>query len=199
MNARRLGGSRAGRYSQEYTLVLAMFLIVCIAVIRLVGPDQPPDHRPAWDRVLASLLGLLQCLGVIFAAAVLLASVEIVKQAAARFQGRRIENKRARLQPLVQDAREQATAANLLYVARVLGDSDDTVRRQALAAAFTLLRAAPSLAGNPRLQPRLEQALLEEPGFIRTLVFEPPGLPLLERVTLGAKLGAGTAEKRCAR
>jgi hypothetical protein len=174
-----------------------MILVACIAVVRLLGPEPPPDPRPVWDRVFASLLGLLQCFGVIVGAALLLASVEIIKQTAARYQMHRLESKRARLRPLLQDVRDHANAANLTRVARVLGDRDDTIRKQALAAAFTLLRADPTLAGNPRLRPRLEMALLEEPGFARTLADTPLASSLLERVTLGAKLGAGTAEKRC--
>jgi hypothetical protein len=198
MNARRLGPPRWGRCSQEYTIVLAMILVACIAVIRVLGPEQAPDPRPLWDRVLASLLGLLQCFGVVVCASVLLASVEIVKQTAARYHLRRLEAKRARLLPLVQDARDQGTAANLGRITRALADRDDAIRRQGLAAAFTLLRGEPSLGSNPRLRGRLEQTLLEAPGFSRTLADTPADAPLLERVTLGAKLGAGTAEKRCA-
>jgi hypothetical protein len=197
MNAARNARRRA-RCSQEYTVVLAMILIVCIAVIRYIGPDHQPDPRPVVDRVLDSLLGLLQCLGVIIGASVLLASVEIFKQAASRLQLRRVENKRARLQPIVQDAAADANAAVMACVSRALADRDETVRRVATQAAFTLLRAEPSRGANPRLRARLEAVLLEEPGFARTLAALPADAPLLESVTLGAKLGAGTAEKRCA-
>jgi hypothetical protein len=44
----------------------------------------------------------------------------------------------------------------------------------------------------------IEQALLSSPGFPRTLADTPPGDDLLARVTLGAKLGAGTSDKRLA-
>jgi hypothetical protein len=194
----RAGAERRGRCSQEYTIVLALILIVCIGVIKLLGPEQPADPKPLWDRVLSSLWGLLQCLGVVIGASVLLASVEILKQTAARYQMKRIESKRARLLPLLQDVGDQATSSNLLRVVRILADSDETTRRQALSAAFTLLRAEPRLGSNPRLNARLEQALLDEPGFLRTLIDTDLSAPLLDRVTLGAKLGAGTSEKRCA-
>jgi hypothetical protein len=178
--------------------MLALIIVVCIFLVHLVNPKQPPAPRPLWDRVVASMLGVLQCVGVVVGAAVLVTSAELVKQTVARYQMRRIESRRARLQPLLRDAAGQASANNLTQVVRILADRDDSVRRQALGAAFTLLRSDPALGSNPRLRPRLEQALLEEPGFARTLADTPRDAPLMETVTLGAKLGAGTSEKRCA-
>src|SRR5262249_46459279 len=74
---------------------------------------------------------------------------------------------------------------------------NDVVRRHALGAAFALLRHNPTLNDSPH-RAGLEKALLDELGFARTLAETPLDQPLLERVTLGAKLGAGSADKRLA-
>src|SRR5262245_6564189 len=198
MFERRLAQTRWGRHHQEHMVMLVMITIACIALIRLVGVEQPADTRALWDRVLASLLGMLQCFGLVIGVSVVLASVEVVKQTAARYQVRRIETKLARLESLSREAAEHASTANLARIVRLLKDSNETVRHRALAAAFALLRANPGLAQGAHTRAVLEQALLAAPGFARTLAETPPDADLLARVTLGAKLGAGTAEKRLA-
>src|SRR4051794_41108745 len=116
------GGRRAARLSHDYLLMLAMMLIVCIAVVRILTPDQGSDPRPLWERLVSSLVGLLQCFGLFIGACVLLASLEALKQTASRYHLRRVEKRRERLEPILQDAREHASAAEMGRVARLLTD-----------------------------------------------------------------------------
>jgi hypothetical protein len=69
-------------------MVLAMIVVVCLASIRMFSPEDPrPLSDP--DRVLASLLDLLDCFGLVLGLCLLLASAEMVKQVAARYRARR--------------------------------------------------------------------------------------------------------------
>jgi hypothetical protein len=188
---------RAARLSHDYLMMLAMMLIVCLAVVRILTPDQASDPRPLWERLVSSLVGLLQCFGLCIGACILLASLEALKQTASRYAHRRVEKRRERLEPIVQDARDHATANELTRVVASLTDGNDLVRRHAFAAAYVILRHRPALNVSPHFS-ALERALLDEPGFARTLAETPPEEPLLPRVTLGAKLGAGSADKRLA-
>jgi len=193
----RPAGRRAARFSHDYLLMLAMMLVVCVAVVRILTPDQASDPRPLWERLVSSLWGLLQCFGLCVGACFLLILLETIKQTAARYQLRRLERRRERLEPLAHDARGHATAAELGRVARFIGDGNAFLRTHALGAAFAILRNNPSLANSP-LRPSFERALCDEFGFARTLAETPLDEPLLPRVTLGAKLGAGSADKRLA-
>jgi hypothetical protein len=218
MKARWLA-PREGRLSHDFMMMLAMMLIVCIAVVRILTPDPASDPRPLWERVVASLVGLFQCFGLCIGASVLIASLEVIKQTAWRYHQRRVKTRQDRLEPLLRDARSQATPGNLARTLRLLRDPDSGVRRSAFAAAYNLLRARPDLAADPASDPRslwerlsaglggaaalghtaaLERVLLGEPGFAQTLATTLADEPLLSRVTLGAKLGAGTADKRLA-
>jgi hypothetical protein len=178
-------------------MLVVLLALAAVAAVRLSTPDAPPDPRPLWDRVLASLVGLLQCFGLVIGASFLVASVEVLKQAHSRYQLRQVEKKLSHLQQLARAGRAPATAAGLARVVRLLRDGDEAVRREALRAAFALLRAAPGLA-TPASRDELGRALLAAPGFARALAETPAEDDLLARVTLGAKLGAGTAEKRLA-
>jgi hypothetical protein len=179
--------------------MLALLIVVCVAAVRLLSPDQPPDPRPLWDRAVAAVLGLLQCFGLLVGVSFVLASLELAKQTAARYRQRRTEKKLERLRPLLHRAEALATVDSLRRVLRLLHDTDAGVRQQALGAAFCLLRANPELAGLATAhRAALEKALLLEPGFARTVQENDGRLPLPELVTLGAKVGAGTAEKRIA-
>jgi hypothetical protein len=211
---------REGRFSHDFILMLLMMIVVCYAVARLVIPEQGNEARPLWERLMSSLVALLQCSGLLIGVTLLILSLEMIKQTALRYHHRRVESRKGRLQPLLRDARGRATPANLALALRLLHDPDADVRRRAFAAIFALLRARPellrdfgaerhlswkrfrvSLPGRPRQRGpsvRVERALLAEPGFARTLGDTPLDAPLLERVTLGAKLGAGTADKRLA-
>jgi hypothetical protein len=220
MTVRRIARRRAGRFSHDFIMMLMMMIVVCIAVTSFLAPDQGNDPRPLWERIIASLLGLLQCFGVGIGFFMILASWEMMKHTALRYRQRRVAARKGRLEPLMRDAHRRATPANLALALGLLNDPDPTIRRHAFAAAFTLLRARPDLWANPYSDPRtlwqrfstrllrarhgdgsagspIEQALLGEPGFAQTLA-ECPDDRLLERVTLGAKLGAGTADKRMA-
>ncbi|MFO0844130.1 MAG: hypothetical protein U0797_17300 [Gemmataceae bacterium] len=198
MTARRFPHFRQGRCQQEHMMVLAIIIVVCLAAIRVLSPEQPADARPLWDRVLASVVGLFQCFGLVVLISVVLASVEVMKQTVARYRSRRVESKLAQLDPLLRDARPHATPQNLTRVLRDLRDGNEEVRRQALSAAFTLVRADPSLPIAAAARELFEEAILHGVGFARAMAMTPPGDDLLARVTLGAKLGAGTSEKRLA-
>lgn len=198
MIARRLNLFRRGRYHQEHLMVLAMIVVVCLASIRLLSPEQPADARPLWDRVVTSILGLLQCFGLVVGISFVLASVEVIKQTVARYQSRRVETKLARLEPILRDASAHATPQSLARVLRDLRDGNEEVRRQALSAAYTVARADPSLPVAAPARELFEEAILQGVGFARAMAATPPGDDLLARVTLGAKLGAGTSEKRLA-
>lgn len=178
-------------------MLVVLMVLATVAAIRLSTPDQSPDSRPLWDRLLASLVGLLQCFGLVIGASVLVASVEVLKQAALRYQSRQVEKKLAHLQQLSRDETSAGPAA-LARVVRLLRDGDDNVRREALRAAFALLRAGPDLAPAAACRAELRDALLASPGFARAMAETPADGDLLACVTLGAKLGAGTAEKRLA-
>ena len=96
---------RAARVSHDYLMMLAMMIIVCIAVVRILTPDQATDPRPLWERVVNSLIGLLQCFGLCIGASVLIASLEVLKQQATKYHLQRIEKRRARLdslRPMIQ-------------------------------------------------------------------------------------------------
>jgi hypothetical protein len=188
-----------GRCSGEYTVILALIIIVCIAAVRLLSPEQPAEHRPWLDRLLAAALGLVQCFGLFVGLSFVLASLELAKQTAARYRQRRTEKKLDRLRPFLHSATSLATLDNLRRVVRLLADPDPAVRQHALGSAFCLLRANPGLADDAGAhRAALEKALLLEPGFARTLSDAEGRLPLPELVTLGAKVGAGTADKRIA-
>jgi hypothetical protein len=191
-------GRRTARLSHDYLLMLAMMLIVCIAVVRILTPDQGSDPRPLWERLVSSLVGLLQCFGLCIGACILLASLEALKQTVSRYHVRRIEKRRECLEPILQDAREHASSADLGRVTRFLTDGNDTVRRHAFGAAYAIIRHNPAASDPASHRPALYRALLDEPGFSRTLAETPLDDPLLPRVTLGAKLGAGSADKRLA-
>src|SRR3954469_20183202 len=95
---------RVARLSHDYLLMLAMMFPVCIAVVRILTPDQATDPRPLGARLLSSLVGLLQCFGLCIGACILLVLLEAIKQTATRYQRRRSEKRRERLEPLLQDA-----------------------------------------------------------------------------------------------
>jgi hypothetical protein len=196
MLAGRNGQPRWGRHGQGFLIVLTLLFALSLLSARYLGPEQAPDPRPLWERLLASLLLLGQCAGIVFGVLLLATFGSIIRQIAINYQMRRLEARRAVLQPLSQDANLQATLANLSLVSASLHDRDEDVRKEALAAAFTLLRADPSLGAQGRLRVRLEETLPEAFGFARTLAETALNAPLLERVTLGAKLGAGSCHKK---
>lgn len=188
---------KGGGHVYEHAIMMVLIVVVCLTALRLVAGSQPPDTRPLWDRILASVLGVLQCFGMVLGVSVVLASVEVIKQTAARYQAWRIGIKLAHLESLATRVQARATPGEWTAVLRCLQDSNDGIRHRALSTSFMLLRAAPALAtGSTRTL--LEQALLQLPGFARTLADTPLDADLRERVTLGAKLGAGTTEKRLA-
>jgi hypothetical protein len=175
--------------------MLVLLIVACIVAVRWLIPNKP-ETRPAWDRVVDGAVGLLECFGLVIGLSILLASVEFAKRTFARYQQQRIETKLSRLRPVLQNAEEQASAANLRRALRLLGDADPGVRQHALAASYCLRRADPSLTrAAAGYRAALEQALLLEPGFAHT-IRECPTASLVELVTLGGKIGAGSAEKR---
>jgi hypothetical protein len=197
MGARQVENARTGRCSSEYAvLLLLVVLVVTIATARLTGGDHPPEPRPLWSGIVAALVGLLQCFGLFLGASLILAALEFAKQTWGRCRQGQVERKLERLQPLLSGENRQVSMDMLKRVVRMLSDRDAGVRQQALAAAYCLMRAGPKFAGPPAAyRTQLERALLESPGFARTL-HEMAGRSLPPLVTLGAKVGAGTADKR---
>jgi hypothetical protein len=198
MVARRIGHRRWGRHQPGSFAFLFVLIVSCFLVIHLVGRETPADTRPLLDKTLETLLRLAQCAGFVLGLAFFVSVFSIVRQLVTHYQLRRLEARRALLQPLTHDSVGQATIANLLQVSAALNDPEEDIRKEALAAAFTLLRSEPTLGSSARLRGRLEQVLPEGLGFIRTLSETPLEAPLLERVTLGAKLGAGSCHKKTA-
>jgi hypothetical protein len=198
MFARRIGHRRWGRHQPGSFAFLFVLLVACFLAARYLGQEPVADARPLLEKSLETLLRLAQCAGFVVGLVLLVSIVSIVRQLASHYQMRRLEARRTLLQPLTQDAGTRATIANLLHISAALNDPEDEIRKQALAAAFTVLRAEPSLAGSARLRDRLEQVLHEGLGFVRTLAETPLDAPLLERVTLGGKLGAGSCHKKIA-
>ncbi len=191
--------SRPARCSGEHVMMLALLLVASIAAVRLLTPEQPADTRSFLDRVVAAALGLVQCFGLFVLLTAGVASLELAKQTAARYRQHRTEKKLERLRPILHSAADFATADRLRRVVPLLVDRDPGVRQHAFAASFCLLRAAPDLADLARAhRAALEKALLLEPGFAIALQEADGRFPLPQLVTLGAKVGAGSAEKRIA-
>ncbi|MBY0229424.1 MAG: hypothetical protein K2W96_09110 [Gemmataceae bacterium] len=183
---------RPGRQSFEPVVLLALLVFLSIASARYYFRD----GRPFGQQALSALLGAAQCLGVFLGLLVLLASVEMLKQSAARYRVRGVARRISWLEPWRRDGRSPASPPDADRLALLLGDADESIRRHALEAAFCLLRAQPGLA-TPKLRQSLADALAFEPGFAQALLAA-RGEPLLPWVTLGAKLGAGTSAKRLA-
>ncbi len=198
MFARQPYQVRWGRHVPEYVVYLLALLTSGLLLAHFVAAMARPDPLPVWERLWGRLWYLVQCGGMFIGLLLFYSCVQILKQVAFTYHLRRLDARRLRLQPISRDARLHATLPNLMQAARALNDHDDEVKQQALSAAFALLRVKPDLADNPRLRARLERALLESPGFVRTLAETPVEADLRQRVTLGGKLGAGTCEKRIA-
>jgi hypothetical protein len=109
----------------------------------------------------------------------------------------RTEKKLARLRQFVHDGAVRSTPAHLRQAVKLLSSRDDSVRQQALHTVACLLR------GNRDLGPAaaacrvpIEQAVQEQLGFARALREGGKQASLPALVTLGGKVGAGSAEKR---
>ncbi len=108
----------------------------------------------------------------------------------------RTEKRLAALRTMAQGGGTGANAGHLQQAVKLLGNRDEGVRQQALQTAACLLRANPSLAASASARARIRQALREQIGFLRALEESGAAAPLPALVTLGAKVGAGTIEKR---
>ena len=196
MVTRRREAGRWGRStSRDFVLMLLVLFVFLLAATRLFGPDAVADTRPFGKRVLDTLLGLVQCFGLLVATGFLLAILEAVKLYFARSYARRLEDGLTQLAPLTRDASRLATADTFALVLPHLGDPTSGLRHPALRAAYCLLRANPALGADPAVRVRLERVVPDACGFAETMAQTPPGESLLLRVTLGGKLGAGTVEK----
>jgi hypothetical protein len=199
MVTRPRGAGRRGRSSsRDFVLMLLVLFVFLLAATRLFGPDAAADTRSFGQRVLGTLVGLVECFGLLIATGFLLAVLEAVKLYFARSHARRLEDGLTQLAPLTRDASRLATPAGLALVLPHLGDVSSGLRHPALRAAYCLLRANPSLGADPDARARLERVVPDACGFAETLARTPPEEGLLLRVTLGGKLGAGTVEKRLA-
>lgn len=188
---------RAGRASQEYAVMLALIIVVTLAMVRLLTPTSSAEPQPLLDQMLDALIAMGRCVGFLVLASVLLASAELLKKTADGYRQRKTQAKLTTLQALLHNASNPAPNA-LPWVLRQLNDPLEIVRRRALAATYVLLRSHPHFQLTPTQRQDIERTLLSNPGFCCTLAQAPAELDLLAHVTLGAKLGAGSAEKRIA-
>jgi hypothetical protein len=109
----------------------------------------------------------------------------------------RLEKKLARLRQFVHEGATRSTASHLRQAVKLLGSRDDSIRQQALHTVSCLLRGNPGLAvAAVTCRSPIELALHEQLGFARALREGGRQASLPSLVTLGAKVGAGTAEKR---
>jgi hypothetical protein len=184
--------------SRDFVLMLLVLFVFLVAATRLLGPDAAADPRTFGTRILATLLGLVQCFGLLIATGVLLALLESIKLYSARSHARRLEDGLTRLAPLTRDVCRLATADSLALVLPHVGDTSSGLRHPALRAAYCLLRANPSLGADPATRAKLQCVVPDACGFAETMAQTPLGESLLLRVTLGGKLGAGTLEKKLA-
>jgi hypothetical protein len=199
MVARPHESGRWGRStSRDFVLMLLVLFVFLVAATRLFGPESATDPQTFGKRLLDTLLGLVQCFGLLIATGILLAVLESIKLYSARSHARRLEDGLTRLAPLTRDASLLATADSLALVLPHLGDPSSGLRHPALRAAFCLLRANPSLGSDPAIRARLQRVVSDACGFAETMAQTPLDESLLPRVTLGGKLGAGTLEKRLA-
>jgi hypothetical protein len=183
--------------AQEQVLLLAILLAGGLAIAHLAGLPPSNEPRPLLNHLLISLGGLLQCSGLLVLLGFSLAALELLKQTITRLQIRRAEARLAWLREVSRSLERTTTPASFRRVLGLLNESQPELRQQALLTAYQQLRLLPEL-GNCTARQQLVQALLEMPGFAATLAHCPPDADLLYRVTLGAKLGAGTASKRLA-
>jgi hypothetical protein len=179
-------------------VILMMFFLFLGLLLPFLRLDLPANQGSMMERIGSVFQGVFQCLGVGFGLLCLLTIWDLIKRKAAQYHYRRVEHKLARLEPLVRDSQSHATPTDLAQVIKLLYDGNDTVRQQALNAGFALLRAGPHLPISTDTRQAFLHALLLSPGFARALIESGPQDDLLNWVTLGAKLGAGTSEKRLA-
>ncbi len=189
---------RHGRSALWDFLLMLLVLFAFLIAARLFVPNGPADPLSFGERVLASLLGLIQCFGLIVATAFLGALIDTLQHYFARSHVRRLEDALTRLAPLSRDARGHANNQGMSLVLPHLGDTSSGLRHPALRAAYCLVRANPELGADPAVRARLRRVVRDACGFAETMAQTPLPDDLLLRVTLGGKLGAGTAEKRLA-
>ena len=198
VTSRQTPGRPARSTSRDFVLMLLVLFVLLLIATKLFGPDAGSDTRSFGERLLATLLGLVQCFGLLLITAFLLALLGRLNHYLARSQARRLEDSLMRLAPLTRDVRGRADAASFAIVLPHLGDTSSGLRHPALRAAYCLLRANPALGTDPAVRAKLQRVLPDACGFAETLAQTPLGENLLPRVTLGGKLGAGTVEKRLA-
>ena len=190
---------RRGRSAlRHFVLMLLVLSGSLIAATRLFGPYGPDDSLSFGEQILAVLQRMIQCFGLFIAMGFLLVLLDTLHHYFARSHLRRLEEALLRLAPLSRDARGHATAQGFSLVLPHLGDTGSGLRHPALRAAYCLLRANPELGADPATRERLRRVVADACGFAETMARTPLPDGLLPRVTLGGKLGAGTAEKRLA-
>jgi hypothetical protein len=138
--------------------------------------------------VLVLALPLLLLCVPIWVAALVLEGLEALRRV-------RTARRLLRLRQLSQGQPGPAVVRHLRFTVALLKDRDEQVRQQAFKTAACLLRNNPHvLAAGWRST--LDKALLEHVSFVRAVREAGQTTPLPALVTLGGKLGAGTAEKR---
>jgi hypothetical protein len=189
-------------------LVVGLALLTFAVLFALVLIDLTYARTPAARRAIVHdfVIFTLLCFGAVVLLLVLLPLLIILVPiwlAALAFEAfawvRRLhtEKKLARLRQLVLEGATRSTPAHLRQAVRLLGSRDDSVRQQALYTVACLLRGNPELAAAAATsRPLIEQALQDQLGFARALREGARKASLPALVTLGGKVGAGTAEKR---
>jgi hypothetical protein len=174
--------------------------MACIAAIhltRVVATDNPEGKwADGWKGPLRVLVQVLVCLiafGLLFNARELFS---ILRDLHAQF---RLQRKLNWLTRLLRNSNGLATEGNLHRVLQHFKGGDSwTLQRHAMGAIYCLIRANPRLAHTRQSRATVERIIHTEPGFARTLCEVGRDCDLLHLVTLGAKIGAGTVEKRIA-
>jgi hypothetical protein len=189
-------------------LVVGLALLTFAVLFALVLIDLTYARTPAARRAIVHdfVIFTLLCCGAVVLLLVLLPLlvvlvpiwlVALALEAFAWVRRVRTEKKLARLRQFVHEGAARSTPAHLRQAVKLLGSRDDSVRQQALHTVACLLRGNPDLAESAavsRLQ--IEHALQDQLGFARALREGAWQASLPTLVTLGGKVGAGTAEKR---
>lgn len=194
---------RRAAQTTEYAITLSIIMVVCIAVIQTVV-SKTSKLQTLWDLfTLAGWVEIFQIVGyVILILGALSILVILLSNASTLWEKRRERRKRReldRLQRASPTAGGKPTPANVLMALKALPDADEEIRHHAMNNIYKYARSHPGLTDPLRGARRsIEKALLEQVGFYRAVEGASNQVSLPQLVTLGAKCGAGTVEKRIA-
>lgn len=198
MLPRRAQDRRRGRCHPDYPVILALIILMTIAAIACLGSSQSEAsaNGGVWEVVKAVGKAYLYTLGVLVGLSLALGVLTFVVETIERLRQARAARRLTALRSKI-DAGNRPTEDDLRAVVPLLQDSDASTRQQAVQTAWCLLRANPNLGNSPTSsRQELEKAFLEPLGFTTAVREAGKSNPLPALVTLGAKVGAGTMEKR---